>query len=128
MHFYFSDLWNVESGDLAMLLMLKMMMREAKPLSQIWKPLQRYAHSGEINYSVQNAKEILEKVDKTYSSHATDRSSLDGLRMEFRRGEPDDWWFSLRPSNTEPLLRLNLEARTVEEMEKRKKEVEGLIV
>lgn len=128
MHFYFSDLWNCESGDLAMLLLLKMVLREGKPLSELWKTFRCYAHSGEINYSVQNAPAILAKIHEAYASFATDQSSMDGLRMEFRRGASDDWWFNLRPSNTEPLLRLNLEARSVPEMERRKGELEAMIL
>jgi phosphomannomutase len=122
MHFYFSDLWNCESGDFAMLLLLKILVREQKPLSAIWKPLRRYAHSGEINFTVKDPQTILSALQDRYQGEASDVSHLDGLRMEF-----GDWWFNVRPSNTEPLLRLNLEARTVEEMEKRKEEVSALI-
>lgn len=125
MHFYFADLWFAESSDYALLLMMKLLAREQKPLSHLWKSLQKYAHSGEINVHVQDQKKILTALDEAYSSTATDRSTLDGLRFEFRDAQhpEQDWWFNVRASNTEPVLRLNLEARTVEEMERRKKEV-----
>lgn len=126
MHFYFSDLWNAESGDLAMLLLLKMMMREKKPLSTLWTPLKRYAHSGEINFTVKDAPTIIQKLEDQYKDQATAISQLDGLRMEFNPSA-GGWWFNVRPSNTEPLLRLNLEARTVEEMERRKDELVKII-
>jgi phosphomannomutase len=122
MHFYFADMWNHESGDLAMLLVLKMLLREQKPLSQLWKPLQRYFSSGEINFTVSDPAAVIAALDSHFSSDSYQlkaKSSLDGLRLDFK-----DWWFSVRPSNTEPLLRLNLEARTPEEMEKRKAELE----
>lgn len=128
LHFYFRDLWNCESGDLAFYLITKLLAREQKLLSAIWHPLQRYAHSGEINFSVRQASEILECLEQHYRpSGATDISRLDGLRMEWRRGQPDDWWFNVRASNTEPLIRLNLEARTPALMEERKQELSRLI-
>lgn len=127
MHFYFREFQNCESGDFAMLLLLKMLARESEPLSKLWKPLLRYAHSGEINFEVENAKNIIKKLKKHYEAAATDLSEIDGLRMEFRSGEKGDWWFNVRPSNTEPLLRLNLEAKDAKEMKKRREEVSALI-
>ncbi|MBM3205029.1 phosphomannomutase/phosphoglucomutase [Candidatus Uhrbacteria bacterium] len=129
MHFYFSDLWNAESGDLAMLYILRMMLREQKPLSVLWKDLKTYAHSGEINFTVKSQATTMQNVEERFRAVATDISYLDGLRMEFRsKSQPeDDWWFNVRASNTEPLLRLNVEARTAEKMEMHKKELITLI-
>ncbi len=129
MHFYFADLWFAESSDFALLLMMKILAREQKSLSEIWKPLQTYVHSGEINFHVTDQKHILKTLDEVYSEKASNRSTLDGLRFEFRDPQhPEtDWWFNVRASNTEPVLRLNLEARTKEEMEKRKEEVRKMI-
>lgn len=129
MHFYFRDFWNCESGDYAMLLLLKLLMRERKPLSEIWRPLRRYAHSGEINFRAEDPRHVMEEIEERYGEAAADASRLDGVRMEFRPfAQPEeDWWFNLRPSNTEPLLRLNLEARTPEVMERRKAELSSLL-
>ncbi|MCC6563557.1 phosphomannomutase/phosphoglucomutase [Candidatus Uhrbacteria bacterium] len=122
MHFYFQELKGCESGDLAMLLLIRMLQRERKSLSQIWKPLLRYSHSGEINFKVSDPKAKIEEIANKYKLLAKDVSTLDGVRIEF-----DDWWFNLRASNTEPLLRLNLEAKTPEEMERHKEELAALI-
>ncbi len=114
MHFYFHELWNCESGDLAMLLMLKLIHARQKPLSEIWKPLKRYAKSEEINFEVADPKAKIAELKAAYAATATAVSEIDGVRMEFRYPEDDsqNWWFSVRASNTEPLLRLNVEAKT----------------
>ncbi len=114
MHFYFEALKGCESGDLAMLLLIRMLQREQKPLSALWKPLQRYAHSGEINFNVDSPKAKIEEIAGKYALLAKERSDLDGIRMEF-----EDWWFNLRASNTEPLLRLNLEAKNEATMQEK---------
>jgi phosphomannomutase len=90
-----------------MLLMLKRVMREGKPLSEIWKPVNKYYKSEEINFEVKHSIEQIEEFAAKYEASAKAASRLDGLRVEY-----DDWWFSIRASNTEPLLRLNVEART----------------
>ncbi len=130
MHFYFTDMAYSEASDYAMLLLLSIVIREQKPLSQIWRPLQKYAHSGEINFHVSDQKSILSKLEEVYSPISTDRSELDGLRYEFKDpSHPEqDWWFNVRASNTEPVLRLNLEAKSTEEMEKRKAEVSKFLI
>lgn len=129
MHFYFANLWFAESSDYALLLMIKLLAREQKPLSHLWKPLQTYFHSGEINFHVKDQKAILKSLEDTYTKQATDVSTLDGLRFEFRdpKNPTQDWWFNVRASNTEPVLRLNLEAKSTEQMQKRKQEVTKLI-
>lgn len=116
MHFYFADMWYAESTDYALLLLMKLLAREQKPLSHLWRPLRKYAHSGEINFHVSDQKAILAKLDEVYTPLATDRSTLDGLRFECKQADApeQDWWFNVRSSNTEPVLRLNLEARTPE--------------
>lgn len=105
MHFYFAEFANCEASDYAMLLLIRLMLREGKPLSQIWKPLVRYAHSGEINFNVSDSKAALSLVEEKFSTGSVDISHLDGVRIDM-----GSWWFSLRASNTEPLIRLNLEA------------------
>ncbi|MDP7140851.1 MAG: phosphomannomutase/phosphoglucomutase [Candidatus Woesearchaeota archaeon] len=89
-------------------------------ISKIVKPLRKYFHSGEINSKVDNKEGIMEKLKEKYSDGKV--STLDGVSVEY-----DDWWFNVRPSNTESLLRLNLEARTKKRMEEKKKEVLEII-
>lgn len=127
MHFYFEELKGCESGDLAMLLLIRMLQREQKPLSELWKPLQRYAHSGEINFKVKDPKAKINQIEAHYvgAQHAVPLpivSHIDGIRMEF-----DDWWFNLRASNTEPLLRLNLEAKDEAMMHQKVEELTNAI-
>jgi phosphomannomutase len=107
MHFYFNEFKNCESGDYAMLLLLKRLLREQKPLSAIWKPVAKYFKSDEINFAVKHAKQKIEELAAKYEPQSKNVSRLDGVRIEF-----DDWWFNVRASNTEPLLRLNVEATT----------------
>jgi phosphomannomutase len=78
-----------------------------RPLSELLEPLRRYADSGEINSVVDDPRDRIDALAARYADGSQDR--LDGLTVEF-----DDWWFNVRPSNTEPLLRLNAEARTPE--------------
>ncbi len=111
-HYYFSDFYITDNGDLAMLNMLKLLIAEKKPLSEIVKPLRRYFHSGEINSEVQDIPAVLARLEATYGPIAKKTSHLDGYSAEF-----DDWWFNVRPSNTEPLIRLNLEAKTRDKMD-----------
>lgn len=91
-----------------------------KKFSSLIKPFKIYFHSGEINFQVKNKKEILEKLEKKYKKGKISR--LDGLRIDFK-----NWWFLVRPSGTEDLLRLVIEARTKEVLEKKKREIISLI-
>jgi phosphomannomutase len=87
------------------------------------KPLKRYFHSGEINFEVSDKEKKIQEIAQKYQDQPNARVSyLDGLKIEF-----PNWWLSLRPSNTEPLLRLNLEAKTKELMEEKKQELKALI-
>jgi phosphomannomutase len=121
MHYYFDFLNGCEATDLVFLMMIKRIKREEKRLSAIWKPYKKYFHSGELNFTVKDAKKIIGTVGDSYEGQGT-RSVTDGLRIDF-----GTWWFSLRASNTEPLLRLNLEAVTEEEMQSRLNELKTLI-
>jgi phosphomannomutase len=102
-HYYFRDNWRADSGSIAALLVLEQLGRAGIPLSELRKPFERYVQSGEINSRVDDPAAVIEKVAAEFSGCSQDR--LDGLTVEC-----GDWWFNLRPSNTEPLLRLNLEA------------------
>ena len=113
-HYYFSDFFITDNGDLAMLNMIKLLLHEGKSLSQIVAPLRRYFHSGEINSEVRDIPAVLKLLEEKYPPIAKKTSHLDGFSAEF-----DDWWFNVRPSNTEPLIRLNLEAKTKEKMEEK---------
>jgi phosphomannomutase len=102
-HYYFRDNWRADSGSIAALLVLEQLCRADVPLSELRKPFERYVQSGEINSRVDDPLAVIERIASEYSSYGQDR--LDGLTVD-----AGDWWFNLRPSNTEPLLRLNLEA------------------
>ena len=129
MHYYFRDLRYVESGDLVMLYMLKRLKRENARLSELWKPLAKYFHSGEINFEVEDKARVLELIRTTYARSASKYSDIDGLRLEFHDPtNPDqDWWFNVRVSNTEPLLRLNLETKSEQLTAEKVKELSALI-
>ena len=119
-HYYFRDNFRADSGMIAALLVLEALSEAEAPLSELLVPFQRYSASGEINSEVADQLGTIEKLAATYAEGKQDRT--DGLTVEF-----EDWWFNCRASNTEPLLRLNLEARTTELMEERRDEVLALI-
>lgn len=115
-HYYFRDNFRADSGMIAALLVLEAMSETEQPLSGALEPYRRYSASGEINSEVSNQQEVIEKLSSAYADGAQDRE--DGLTVSY-----DDWWFNCRPSNTEPLLRLNLEARTEGLMQVKRDEV-----
>jgi phosphomannomutase len=120
-HFYFSNFWRADSGMLAALYALTELMATKNTLSELLKPFNRYAASGEINSKVKNTEKSIELIRKKYcDEYLVDE--LDGLTIT-----ADSWWFNLRPSNTEPLLRLNVEADTEKEMVKIRDTVLSLI-
>jgi phosphomannomutase len=102
-HYYFRDNYRADSGLIATMVVLEELSRVSEPLSELRKPLERYAASGEINVEVDDPPGTVERVSQAYAE--ADQERVDGLTVDF-----GDWWFNLRPSNTEPLLRLNLEA------------------
>ncbi|MBA3349868.1 MAG: phosphomannomutase/phosphoglucomutase, partial [Actinobacteria bacterium] len=119
-HYYFKDNYRADSGMIAALLVLEGMSVASSTLSETLYPFHRYVASGEINSEVDDQEATIEKVAEAYTDGKRDRT--DGLTVEF-----EDWWFNARPSNTEPLLRLNLEARTKSLMDDKVKEVLALI-
>jgi phosphomannomutase len=119
-HYYFRDHYNADSGLVASIVVMDQMSKAGLPLSELLAPYHRYADSGEINTEVSDKQSVIERAAAAYAGGRQDR--LDGLTVEF-----DDWWFNLRPSNTEPLLRLNVEARSEELLETKTAEVLGLI-
>ena len=106
-HYYFRDNYRADSGAIAALVVLEVLSRSDRPLSQIRRDFERYADSGEINTEVSDPSAVIEDVASHFASNypTARQDRLDGLTVDL-----GDWWFNLRPSNTEPLLRLNLEA------------------
>ncbi|MEM7339371.1 MAG: phosphomannomutase/phosphoglucomutase [Actinomycetota bacterium] len=119
-HYYFRDNWRADSGLIAAVLVLEQLSRFDGPLSEMLAPLKRYAASGEINTRVSDAAAVIEHVASHYGDLQTDR--LDGLTVD-----AGHWWFNLRPSNTEPLLRLNLEAGSDDAVAERVAEVQRVM-
>jgi phosphomannomutase len=111
-HFYFRDNWYCDSGMLAFVAVLNLLASEGKPLSKLIAPLCRYATSGERNFHNEDKDATIEKLLKKYADGQVD--TLDGVTVQYA-----DWWFNVRKSNTEPLLRLNLEAKTKELMDQK---------
>ncbi|MEN9301180.1 MAG: phosphomannomutase [Actinomycetota bacterium] len=119
-HYYFADNYRADSGLIATMGVLGEMCHSGEALGDLRKPLERYASSGEINTTVPDINKVIERIASDYSAHQQDR--LDGLTVDC-----GSWWFNVRPSNTEPLLRLNLEAPTREECDDRVAELLGII-
>jgi phosphomannomutase len=118
-HFYFKDFWRADSGMLAALHAIAALGEVKAPLSKILKPYSRYFASGEINSEVSDAKTSMELISKKFGDAAGNEiDELDGITIS-----GDSWWFNVRASNTEPLLRLNVEAKTQARMEKIRDEV-----
>ncbi len=124
-HYYFRDFFGAECSDLVMLYLLKVL-SEGKPLSQIIAPLQKYFQSGEINFEVSDKDAVMAEILKKYKPAAKNFTDIDGVRLEFQDGS--NWfWFSVRASNTEPLLRLNIEASNKALLEQKTAELTKII-
>lgn len=121
-HFYFRDNWYADSGLIAFLVALELVSIEGKPLSELLMPLGQWVRSGEINSRVSDVQSKLEELEKYYSADAKSVDHMDGITVDYQ-----DWWFNVRPSNTEPLLRLNVEARDRALMEQKRDELLAFI-
>jgi len=119
-HYYFKENYRADSGLIASMLMLDEVSRVQQDLSVVRKPYERYSSSGEINTHVDDVDAVIEIVADHFSSSGQDR--LDGLTVDC-----GPWWFNLRPSNTEPLLRLNLEAPNRDDCDQHVAELLSLI-
>ncbi|HEX7246524.1 MAG TPA: phosphomannomutase/phosphoglucomutase [Actinomycetota bacterium] len=119
-HYYFRENYRADSGLIAAVAALGELSKADQPLSELLAPLRRYEASGEVNSVVHDPVARIEAISAHYADGEQDR--LDGLTVEF-----DDWWCNVRPSNTEPLLRLNAEARTPELLAEKTAEVLALI-
>jgi len=103
-HFYFRDNYNADSGAIVFAVVASVVSVQDRPMSELIAPLKRFVQSGEINFRVQDKQEMIERLAREFSDGEIDH--LDGITVQYA-----DWWFNVRPSNTEPLLRLNLEAK-----------------
>ncbi|MGN6564241.1 MAG: phosphomannomutase/phosphoglucomutase [Thermomicrobiales bacterium] len=121
-HFYFRDTWYADSGLIAFLSVLELLSDANKPVSAVLQPIDPYKRSGEINSEVKDIAAVLTKVEDHYRAAGATIDKLDGLTVEY-----PDWWFNLRPSNTQPLLRLNVEAANDAELRDKTGEVLGLV-
>jgi phosphomannomutase len=121
-HYYFREFWNADSGTIPALLILELLSVEGRTLAELLRPLrERYFISGEINSTVADPVAKMEEVAERYADGEQDR--LDGISVDY-----PEWHFNVRPSNTEPLLRLNLESLVSrEDMERRRDEVLAVI-
>jgi phosphomannomutase len=112
-HYYFRDFWGADSGMLAALHVLAALGNQQRPLSELTADYHRYESSGEINFTVEDSASCVEAVLKAYGSRIQSIDHLDGVTVDLGEGT----WFNLRTSNTEPLLRLNVEGRCVEDVD-----------
>jgi len=117
-HFYYEENFFADSAMITMVHVLNVISEGNKPVSELIRPLRRYAPSGEINFRVENKEVKMEELTRRYSDGQIDH--LDGVTVSFK-----DWWFNCRPSNTEPLLRLNVEAKTKELLNEKLAEIES---
>ena len=120
-HYYFKANFTAESSSMAVFALANIVSKSAKPLSELIAPLRKYVQSGEINSKVPDAAAVTEKIKAKFPGYF----ELDGVSVDL--WEKEGWWFNVRMSNTEPLVRLNLEAKTREQMETRRDEMLALI-
>ncbi len=119
-HYFFKDFYYADTGLVAAMVILELISEKNQPLSEIAKPLKKYYNSGEINSDVEDKEGKMKQVATIYKNGR--QTWLDGLTVEYK-----DWWFNLRPSNTDPLIRLNVEAKTKELMEQKRDELLKII-
>ena len=128
-HYYFRDNYRADSGIIAAMVVLELVSISGRPISELRIPYERYSDSGEINTKVPDPLAVIERFGELFAHARLDH--LDGLTVDLTEGDAadpnDPWWFNLRPSNTEPLLRLNLEAATPELCSKHVDEIRALI-
>jgi phosphomannomutase len=121
-HYYYRDNFRADSGIITALLVLELLSQSDQPLSELLKPFQRYSDSGEINTQVFDPAATVDAIAEHESAAGATVDRLDGLTIDH-----GDWWYNVRPSNTEPLLRLNVEAKTPELCASHVSEVQSLI-
>jgi phosphomannomutase len=119
-HFYFRDNFYADSGAIAFARVLSILSGQKKSLSEIMKPLHRYSQSGEINFQVPEKEAKIKDLAEKYKSAKIDY--LDGITVDL-----GDWWFNVRQSNTEPLLRLNLETSSPAMLKQKLAELQAIL-
>jgi phosphomannomutase len=119
-HFYFRDNFYADSGAIAFARLLSVLSAQDKPLSALMAPLKRYAQSGEINFQVEDKDAKIRELAEMYKKAQIDY--LDGVTIDL-----GDWWFNVRKSNTEPLLRLNLETDSKEKLDQKLAELKKIL-
>ena len=119
-HFYYRDNYYADSGMITLVHLVNIASETNRPLSELIKPLRRYYASGELNFEVEDKQAVMEELAKSYSDAQIDW--LDGVTVSYKQ-----WWFNCRPSNTEPLLRLNLEAKTKEMLKEKLAELKKIL-
>ncbi|HLB75260.1 MAG TPA: phosphomannomutase/phosphoglucomutase [Sedimentisphaerales bacterium] len=117
-HFYYRDNFYADSGLITLVHILNIVAQAQKPISELIEPLRRYSASGEINFEVEDKQARMEELARRYGDGQIDY--LDGITISFK-----DWWFNCRPSNTEPFLRLNIEAKTPDLLGEKLGEIEA---
>lgn len=121
-HYYYRDNYRADSGIITALIVLELMSNASVPLSALTAPFERYADSGEINTKVEDSAATVSSITATLKARGVSVDELDGLSADY-----GTWWFNLRPSNTEPLLRLNVEAADPDDCRRRVAEVLDMI-
>ncbi|MBU0531435.1 MAG: phosphomannomutase/phosphoglucomutase [Candidatus Uhrbacteria bacterium] len=121
-HFFFKEFNDLESSEFVFLMVLKMVAEQGKPFSEIMAPYRKYIGSGEINFEVEDKQGTIQKLEDKFKPESNKFIDIDGIRLEF-----DDWWFNVRASNTEPLIRLTVEAKTQELLDTKTQELTELI-
>lgn len=122
-HFFYNKFHNLESIDFTMLLVLSIWKTSGKTFAELARPLRQYVNSGEINEEIEDKAAALARIKETYAPNASVVDEIDGIRCEFGR----DWWFIVRPSNTEPLLRLTVEAANEDLLQEKTNELLALM-
>ena len=112
-HYYFKDNYRADSGLIAAFIIVELILLSGKKLSELRKPFEKYFASGERNVTVKDTVQILDGIENYFAKSTVSIDRLDGITLDF-----DSWWVNIRPSNTEPLLRINLEADTYDNMMK----------
>lgn len=121
-HFFFKEFNDLESSEFVFLMIMKMIAESGKSFSEIMKPYLSYASGGENNFKVADPQVTIAKLVSAYEANALSKVDIDGVRLEFA-----DWWFNVRASSTEPLIRLTLEAKNPELLDQKKQELINLI-
>lgn len=123
LHLYYGDVYDLESSDLSLLYIIQALSHSNTPLSKFIAPLKKYFHSGEINFNIADKAGAVERVEKKYASSALEISRLDGLWFKCAWG-----WFSIRLSNTESVVRLNVETYRAEDLAPKVKEISAVLI